>query len=153
MRRVKSLQVQIAKGTPVLFWLPGFYFTQSFLTGVMQNFARKETVPIDSVAFDVEMLSRSKDSVRKRPEDGAFVWGLFVDGARWDMPKMRLAEQEPKQLFAPAPVMWLRPKRQADLDEFPHYHCPVYKTTERRGMLSTTGHSTNFVMMMKLACS
>lgn len=46
--------------------------------------------------------------------------------------------------------MWLIPKKSSELKESRTYNCPVYRTGDRRGMLSTTGHSTNFVMFVRM---
>ena len=53
-------------------------------------------------------------------------------------------------LFTPMPIIWMVPKEVTAFSQFQHYLCPMYKTSERRGVLSTTGHSTNFVMDVRL---
>ena len=47
-------------------------------------------------------------------------------------------------------MMWLRPQEVSEIPERPHYNCPLYKTSDRRGVLATTGHSSNFVLYLKL---
>jgi len=56
----------------------------------------------------------------------------------------------PKQLFSSLPLMWLVPKVDRILPMSGIYHCPLYKVVSRAGTLSTTGHSTNFVMFIEL---
>lgn len=63
---------------------------------------------------------------------------------------MVLAESLPKILFESLPIIWLKPGKLDDFIPKQVYSCPVYKTTARRGVLSTTGHSTNFVLMLDI---
>ena len=50
-----------------------------------------------------------------------------------------------KELYSVFPPIWLFPKVDRQLTTEGIYCCPVYKTLLRAGLLSTTGHSTNFV--------
>ena len=45
-----------ANGPPSSFWVSGFFFAQGFTTAALQNYARHQRLPIDSIAFEFEVL-------------------------------------------------------------------------------------------------
>ena len=89
---------------------------------------------------------------------------MFLEGARWDVDSHSIAESNPRELFVPMPHVHLQPKLKKDVpvvEGIPENYtgdrngtahvlmCPVYRTSFRQGTLSTTGHSTNFVMFIR----
>jgi len=146
LERLAFFQAWVEEGPPTCFAMPYFFFVQAFMTGALQNYARKYTIPIDTVAFDFEFYAHEPN---EPPEDGVYTSGLFVEGARMGE-DMLLQESLPKVLFAPMCIVLLKPAPQDQLSTYQHYDCPIYRTTARRGVLATTGHSSNFVMFLRV---
>ncbi|XP_063958044.1 dynein axonemal heavy chain 6-like isoform X2 [Lytechinus pictus] len=187
--------VENLREQPRSFWLPGFFFPQGFLTAVQQNHARREGVSVDSLTFDFrimttnddteESLSNVKQDVNIResafkgsnpPSDGVLVFGLFLDGARFDPFNHTIKDSRPEERFcrlpevhfiptqippegmipptpstsAPTPTPPQSATSSVRRRNYPVYECPLYRTSARSGTLSSTGLSTNFVTSIDL---
>ncbi|KAF4757063.1 hypothetical protein FOZ63_032447 [Perkinsus olseni] len=152
IQRVDFMNSWAHDGPPTSFWLPAFFFPQGFMTAGMQMHARAHKIPIDSLMFETNVLTYpTPDDLPEPPETGVNIHGLFLQGAGWDLDGACLQESAPAVLFIPLPVISLRPVLCADVeDSGSKYSCPLYKTSVRAGTLSTTGHSTNFIMYLSV---
>ncbi|XP_069500104.1 dynein axonemal heavy chain 1 [Ambystoma mexicanum] len=150
LHRIQFLQTWITEGIPPVFWISGFFFPQAFLTGTLQNFARRSLVSIDTISFDFKVLKEVASELLERPAEGCYIHGLFLEGARWDGETNQLSESRPKELYTEMAVLWLVPIPNRKPPDTGFYMCPIYKTLTRAGTLSTTGHSTNYVIAVEI---
>jgi dynein heavy chain len=149
-QRLAFVQSWLVNGPPSSFWISGFFFPQGFMTGALQMHARKTQVAIDALDFWTRVMPFFEDSVPSVPENGVYIYGLFLEGARWNIQKGMLDEMMPGVLTSRMPCMWLEPILAKALDPGTCYKCPFYKTSRRAGTLSTTGHSTNYITLIYL---
>ena len=149
--RCHFIDTWIKHGVPPVYWVSGFFFPQAFITGTLQNYARKYGYPIDSVSFTFVVKDETPHTeIARGPPDGCYIRGLFLEGAGWDYESHVLVESKPKELYVDMPVIWLNPVKDRSGQRAGKYDCPVYKTLTRAGTLSTTGHSTNFVLYVEI---
>lgn len=150
MERLGWFTEWIANGLPKILWISRFHFTQGFLTGTKQNYARKYKIAIDLLDYDFEVLDTLEEAEANPPQDGINVIGPYIEGCKWDPEAKKLEESDPKVLYTKCPPVWYKPCKVEEMSKIKVYECPMYKTSVRKGVLMTTGHSTNFVLKMRM---
>lgn len=246
--RYEFLHGWLLKGMPMnnVFPLSIFCFPQGFFTAILQRHARKYLIPIHHLEFQFDVVfhelqtpledagaAGGEDRVEGEEGtegggddqqrnggvmDGAYISGMFLEGAQWNAEKRLLCDPDPGVMHHSMPIIHVLPQsiaaspvsagpgaqpsaQQANAKGVqpsalgrvkggsmvggPHsqvrsqiqdagmmgrsvqaedelakkpppaefkYSCPVYKTPARKGTLSTTGISTNFVLAIDLPC-
>ncbi|XP_055973719.1 dynein axonemal heavy chain 9 [Sorex fumeus] len=132
LNRIKELETWTGDfAMPSTVWLTGFFNPQSFLTAIMQSMARRNEWPLDQMTLQCDVTKKNKEDFRSPPREGAYVHGLFMEGARWDAQAGIISEAKLKDLTPPMPVMYIKAIPADKQDRRSVYPCPVYKTCQR----------------------
>ena len=139
---------------PISFWLTGVFFPQNLFAAFAQKFARDTKTPYELVKFNVNVLTQEPTGT---PGTGLHIHGLYIENGQWDHSSQRLAESRKLELLTTMPHVWMQPHAEGtptagEQEVANKYDCPLYRNYTRRGMLSSLGHSSNFVMVLSLPC-
>ncbi|KAM4626866.1 dynein axonemal heavy chain 11-like [Discoglossus pictus] len=116
---------------PSVVWISGFFNPQSFLTAVMQSLARKNEWPLDKMHLTVDIMKKYKEEFSQPAREGAYIYGLYLEGARWDVQCGHIAEARVKAPTPVMPVIFVRAIPNDRQETRNIYECPVYKTKLR----------------------
>lgn len=133
IQRVNYIKAWIADGVPAVFWFPGLFYPQSFLTAVLQNHSRRYSIKMEDLDFKHKILEENQSI-----EGGCTIEGLFLESARWEG---KLVENVYKEFYVKMPNIHFQPV-EVEGDPENAYKCPMYKTVLRVG---AQGQESNFI--------
>jgi len=138
-QRYDQLFKWLNSGRPKAYWMTGFFNPQGFLTAMKQEVNRKhaaEKWALDDVVMSSEVTHPPKEveALRDAPNEGVYVYGLYLDGCAWSGKENRLVDSEPKKLFHALPVLFVTGVQQKDVKKDGIYDCPTYRVKKRTGL-------------------
>jgi dynein heavy chain, axonemal len=119
---------------PKVVDLSKLFNPQSFLTAIKQLTCQQQMLELDKLMVFTDVTKRDKAAIESAARDGAYVTGMYLEGARWDINGNCLEESKPKEMFFKMPVVNCRAgtadETGASLKGV--YICPTYCTPQRR---------------------
>eukprot|EP00658_Telonema_sp_P-2_P032208 TRINITY_DN23900_c0_g1_i3.p1 TRINITY_DN23900_c0_g1~~TRINITY_DN23900_c0_g1_i3.p1 ORF type:complete len:232 (-),score=82.13 TRINITY_DN23900_c0_g1_i3:408-1103(-) len=121
-----------SKNVPVSLWISGLFNPMAYITAVLQVTARRAEQPLDQMEIWTDLTDMMEpEEATGLPEDGMYIHGLCMEGARWNGAKSLIADSQPKELHPQLPLMLVRGVLYSDVDKSGIFECPVYITTKR----------------------
>jgi dynein heavy chain len=72
--------------TPISLCIAYLFNPMSFLTAIMQKTARDQGQSLDDMVLQTNVTTfKGPDEVTAFPESGAFIHGVFLEGAAWEL--------------------------------------------------------------------
>lgn len=110
LERIKFLEAWSADfNLPSAVWLGGLFNPQSFLTAIEQQTARKNEFPLDKMVLQCDVMKKyNKEDFAAAPREGSYIYGMFMEGARWDTQTNMIQDSRLKELIPPIPVLFIK---------------------------------------------
>eukprot|EP00326_Haptolina_ericina_P033955 CAMPEP_0181237030 /NCGR_PEP_ID=MMETSP1096-20121128/38526_1 /TAXON_ID=156174 ORGANISM="Chrysochromulina ericina, Strain CCMP281" /NCGR_SAMPLE_ID=MMETSP1096 /ASSEMBLY_ACC=CAM_ASM_000453 /LENGTH=717 /DNA_ID=CAMNT_0023332319 /DNA_START=18 /DNA_END=2171 /DNA_ORIENTATION=+ len=116
---------------PKSIWIAGLFNPMGYVTACMQVTARAKGLPLDSMTVHTEVTEFEPSQVSGQPDEGTYVHGLYMEGARWDKTNNVITDSLPKELHPSIPVLHIMGVTEDEVVTKGVYICPVYTTTIR----------------------
>lgn len=124
------------KEEPKVMWLSGLHTPASYLTALVQTSCRAKGWALDkSIMYTSVTKERNANAIKKKPDHGCYIQGLFLEGARWNTEKECLDYQEPKKLIEEMPLVQVIPVEANKLKLRNTIKTPVYVTQDRKNSM------------------
>merc|ERR1712194_41598 len=124
---------------PKVTWLSGLVNPMSFLTAICQVTAQKNQWELDKlVPFSRVTKMMTVEEVDAPSRDGAYICGLSIQGASWDVNGAQIEKSKPKEMFCKMPVIHIKAvtKEKANIGGI--HQAPYYMTANRGPTFVTT---------------
>eukprot|EP00930_Biecheleria_cincta_P085161 TRINITY_DN7456_c0_g2_i1.p1 TRINITY_DN7456_c0_g2~~TRINITY_DN7456_c0_g2_i1.p1 ORF type:complete len:2485 (-),score=519.86 TRINITY_DN7456_c0_g2_i1:101-6748(-) len=106
---------------------------QSFLTAIKQLCCQMQGHELDRLHVYTEVTKRTDPKqIDSLAREGAFVTGMYLEGARWDVNGNCLDDSKPKEMFVRMPVINCKAGPAQEKEDKNIYICPTYCVPTRR---------------------
>ncbi len=162
-KRQEQYKSWVDHGEPVVIWLSGLHIPATYLAAIVQTTCRAKRWPLDrSTLYTKVTQFTSPSQVQSRLEFGCYVYGLYLEGAAWDVKNSCLTRQKPKELTVELPILQVIPTEEHALKLVNTLRTPVYVTQHRRDAggkglvfeadLDSKEHSSHWILQGVALC-
>uniref|UniRef100_A0A7S1IC30 Dynein heavy chain n=1 Tax=Eutreptiella gymnastica TaxID=73025 RepID=A0A7S1IC30_9EUGL len=131
--RVEQLSTWGMGSQPKTFWLSGFTYPTGFLKALQQVQARATKISIDKFGWEYHVLPAEMGTVTQSPKEGAYIRGMYLEGASWHDERGCVAEPNPMELISQMPLVHFKPVEVKKKAAKGMYVAPLYMYPIRTG--------------------